>query len=393
MEKVKKLWRSIPIWLTLVLLMVVFLLLATFATGKTSQWATGRMMSISVAYEYNHTENENEAVIYFDLTRTWDEMSEEDKNTYTVYQMIYQYSALVWYPLFVVIAAFLFYRFKMKEPLEILSNASKKIAANDLDFHIEYEGSDEMARLCQAFETMRSSVQQNNISMWRSVEERKRVNSAFAHDLRTPITVMKGYADMLQNYMPKEQLTREKEIQTVSKIQNNIGRLEQYIASMSAIQKLEDLEMEPAFVKAENLVTEIKEVADILCKENRKKFTLQSTLNVRVLSIDRNILMQICENLMANAVRFCWSEIQIIVNTDKDYITVSVLDDGPGFTVEALEMAKKPFYKGEDTSADMHFGLGLYICNLLCEKHGGSCRLSNHKSGGAEVTFTLKSAG
>lgn len=388
MEKIKKIWRSIPIRVAFVLTVAVFILLATFATSKTNSWAMRNLTDISYNYHYNYSQNGNE--IIYEIVPPYEELTAEDQERYNLYNTIYQYSALFWYSLFIILAALLFYRLKLKKPLDLLSEASKKIADNDLDFHIEYDGHDELAQLCSAFEIMRSSVQQNNIAMWRSVEERKRVNSAFAHDMRTPITVIKGYADMLQNYMPKQKLSREKEMQTASKIRNHIGRLEQYIESMSAIQKLEDLEIAPSPVTVSALISEIKESATIICGEHGKQLFLDSAIHTDTVTIDKNVLLQIYENLIANAVRFSKSVIHIDIQSEADYICICVRDDGQGFGYEELEMAKKPYYKGENTSADMHFGLGLYICNLLCEKHKGACTLSNAKNGGAVVTATLK---
>lgn len=388
MEKIKKIWRSIPIRVAFVLTVTIFVFLATVATNKTNSWAMRNLTDISKNYHYIYSQNGDEVI--YEIVPPYDDLTAEDKERYNLFNTIYQYSALFWYSLFIILAALLFYRLKLKKPFDLLGEASKKIADNDLDFHIEYDGHDELARLCSAFETMRSSVQQNNITMWRSIEERKRVNSAFAHDMRTPVTVMKGYADMLQNYMPEQKLSREKEIQTVSKIRNHIGRLEQYIESMSAIQKLEDLEANPTFVDVSALVSEIKESATIICGENGKHFSVDTIENAGAVSIDRNVLLQIYENLIANAVRFSKSEIRIELKTDANHINLCVRDDGQGFSNEELTNATKPYYKGENTSADMHFGLGLYICNLLCEKHGGTCTLSNGENGGAVVTATLK---
>ena len=388
MEKIKKIWRSVPIRAAFVLTVTIFVFLATIATNKTNSWAMRNLTDISKSYHYNYSQNGDEVI--YEIVPPYNDLTEEDKERYNLFNTIYQYSALFWYSLFIILAALLFYRLKLKKPFDLLGEASKRIADNDLDFHIEYDGHDELARLCSAFETMRSSVQQNNITMWRSIEERKRVNSAFAHDMRTPVTVMKGYADMLQNYMPDQKLSREKEIQTVSKIRNHIIRLEQYIESMSAIQKLEDLEANPTFVDVSALVSEIKESATIICGENGKHFSIDTVENTSSVSIDRNVLLQIYENLIANAVRFSKSEIRIELKTDTNNICLCVRDDGQGFSNEELTNATKPYYKGENTSVDMHFGLGLYICNLLCEKHGGTCTLTNGESGGAVVTATLK---
>ena len=88
-------------------------------------------------------------------------------------------------------AALLFYKNKLKKPIDILNGASKKIANNNLDFKIQYDSKDEMGQLCSSFEKMRISLSENNSRMWRSMEERKRLNAAFAHDLRTPLTDIK----------------------------------------------------------------------------------------------------------------------------------------------------------------------------------------------------------
>ena len=92
----------------------------------------------------------------------------------------------------ILLAAVLFYRNKLKRPLTILKEAAEKISAQELDFSVAYAAQDEMGNLCRSFEEMRQALQQNNRLMWQQMEERRRINAAFAHDLRTPLTVLKG---------------------------------------------------------------------------------------------------------------------------------------------------------------------------------------------------------
>ena len=79
------------------------------------------------------------------------------------------------------------------------------ISNNNLDFSIKYDSKDELGELCSSFETMRFTLANNFSEMWRQMEERKQLNAAFAHDLRTPLTVLKGYNEILQS---KHRLTR-----------------------------------------------------------------------------------------------------------------------------------------------------------------------------------------
>ena len=112
--------------------------------------------------------------------------------------------------------------------------ASEKISNNDLDFSIEYDSKDELGQLCTSFEIMRTALANNFTEMWRQVEERKQLNAAFAHDLRTPLTVLKGYNEMLQ--ASDNPQTRE----TAVTMGKHILRMETYVSSMSNLRRLED---------------------------------------------------------------------------------------------------------------------------------------------------------
>lgn len=96
----------------------------------------------------------------------------------------------------------LFYKRELEEPVKLLMDASAKISDNCLDFSIVCHKKNELGMLCQSFEKMRDALYRNNQEMWRMLEERKNVNTAFSHDMRTPITVLKGYRDLLENYIP-----------------------------------------------------------------------------------------------------------------------------------------------------------------------------------------------
>ena len=95
-----------------------------------------------------------------------------------------------------------------------------------------------MGQLCNSFEIMRNTLAKNFSEMWRQVEERKQLNAAFAHDLRTPLTVLKGYNEMLQ----ASDYARTRE--TAATMGKHISRMETYVCSMSNLQRLEDAQPE-----------------------------------------------------------------------------------------------------------------------------------------------------
>lgn len=96
-----------------------------------------------------------------------------------------------------------FYKHKLKCPIEELELASQQVGRNNLDFHITYENEDEMGRLCREFERMRGQLAENNQQLWKMLEEEKALRAAIAHDIRSPLSVLEGYQEMLSEYLPK----------------------------------------------------------------------------------------------------------------------------------------------------------------------------------------------
>ena len=108
----------------------------------------------------------------------------------------------------------------------ILEGAVDRIGRKDLDFTVSYASEDEMGRLCASFEEMRKSLEENQKEMWKLVEDQKQLNAAFAHDLRTPLTVIRGYSDFLVRYLPKGTISQEKLKDTLGLLAEQCGRLE-----------------------------------------------------------------------------------------------------------------------------------------------------------------------
>lgn len=278
---------------------------------------------------------------------------------------------------------FLFYRRRIRKPLQALIGSAERVAAGDLDFRVDLRRRDEFGRIGEAFERMRSELERGNRQIWQLAEQRKRLNAAFSHDLRTPLAVLKGRIDLLVDFYPSGELDREEMMSAIAALRRNAERLERYVSSMSAVQKLDDLEAEPRLTELTELTEELREIAEVL--RGTRMLDFGSVLPATV-SLDRNLVARVFENLIVNAQRFAEETITVRFDQTSDSFSIIVSDDGPGFSSEALNRAAEPYYRGDNAQADVHFGLGLYICRMLCEKHGGSLRLGSAPSGGAEVT-------
>lgn len=377
--KTKKSFRLIPAY---VLLAVLFLLGAMCIADIEREYIANVQMSVAERY--------TDQVETFNEHKVWDTQGNEyvltEKDSRQIQRLdffayIFPHMA---YISSTFLAGLVYYRRKLKRPLSILKNGTERIANNDLDFVIKYDADDEFGQLCDAFEKMRSSLEENSKETWRQMEERKRLNASFSHDLRTPLTVLEGHLEILQKYTDNGALSREdiSEIYSIMNIQ--VKRLSRYVSSMSKLQSLEDIPISPRPTNSNELIGTLKNTAEIICVE--KKLFFENEIKCSELNVDVEIILQVFENLMSNAARYANSEINVRCRTSGKHLYIIVSDDGQGFDSKDIKIATDPFYTTEKKSEGEHFGLGLNICKILCQRHGGDIILKNNKLGGASIT-------
>lgn len=320
-----------------------------------------------------------------------------------------------------------FYRVHIDGPLAELAGAADRIAERDLDFSVGAVRGRELGRLSETIERMRASLLEAQRELWRTAESRRRLNAAFAHDLRTPITVLKGTVEMAQMRLCRGDTL---EAGALEPLASQVARLERYATAMGGLTKLEDrqvereafapddlleglsrhvsgvfaarggglrLELPPAPETADApmpgaVVGPVSEAADVPASETAG--VPVSALQIATddpaatpLVLDLLLVEEVLDNLLSNACAHASACVTFDMSVDAGFLTVVVTDDGLGFTPEALRRGCDPFFS-ENKSAE-HFGLGLNVSSVLCGLHGGRIALSNAESGGARVTATF----
>ncbi len=318
---------------------------------------------------------------------TWQPLSTWDTVAYYG-----SYAAMVGLPVFYIAvgigaAAAVYYRKKLREPITQLQNGVERIQEDNLDFHIEYDGDDELGRLCCSMEKMRRELRQKHKALWESLEQRKLLNASVSHDLRTPITVLKGYLDYLEKNIPQDKLTEDMLLDTVSSMQGAVNRLELYVESVRDIEKIENIEIEKRSENVKLLLNELR--SNVLQLAGNKEIIISNDITVDKIQIDKGVFFRILENLLQNALRYAEKQVSINLSHKKDFLILTVKDDGKGFSAADLEKATTVFYSNDKEK--QHFGIGLSVCKILCEKHGGLLYVGNQKEKGACVTAKLKS--
>ena len=333
-----------------------------------------------------------------------------------------------------------FYRRHVGGPLSVLEAAADRIARQDLDFQIGAVRGRELGRLGAAMEGMRSSLLATQRELWRTAEDRRRLNAAFAHDLRTPVTVLKGTLEMAR--MKADRAGSGEDVRkTLDTLSGQADRLESYAQLMSRVTKLEDREVMRSACAPSDVarVLERQAAGYVATRGSGCKLLFSLGDGMRAagagdgsvaapdaggaagagvghaaepdaeraaepcpepLSIDMQLVEEVLGNLLGNACDHARSKVAVSVDLlqpEQDSFAAGargdvrlelvVTDDGRGFTAEALHHGCDPFYS-EAKSAE-HFGLGLNIARTLARLHGGAVELGNLEGRGACVTATF----
>ncbi len=345
-----------------------------------------RYMTIN-SPDFQMDENTGNYILDIDNNNiTWQPLSRWDTVIYYG-----SYAAMVGLPVFYIAvgigaAAAVYYRKKLREPITQLQNGVERIQEDNLDFHIEYDGDDELGQLCCSMEKMRRELRQKHKALWESLEQRKLLNASVSHDLRTPITVLKGYLDYLEKNIPQDKLTEDMLLDTVSSMQGAVNRLELYVESVRDIEKIENIEIEKRSENVKLLLNELRSNVRQLTED--KEIIISNDITVDKIQIDKGVFFRILENLLQNALRYAEKQVSINLSHKKDFLILTVKDDGKGFSAADLEKATTVFYSNDKEK--QHFGIGLSVCKILCEKHGGLLYVGNQKEKGACVTAKLK---
>lgn len=376
MEKVK----NISLRKSLICHIIVFVLAAVLLSIVTSYICRSSIEHIQDSYPYDGRkyyltdENGNRLGKGTYISENAAVMSERDTKLIKLLDALPQAAVPVYSAACIIAAVACFYRSRLKKPLYLLDNAAQKIAQNDLDFTVSYERNDEMGRLCGSFETMRKTLQENNLKLWRQIEERKRINAVFAHELRTPLTVLRGYGEMLA------EADADSTEAVAAAMLSNISRLEKYANSMSSLSRIEEIAVKPSEYEAYRLGDILEETMSLLCGD--KAGTFDFSADCEKIYMDESAVMQVYNNILSNAASYADKRIDVRADVKGELLSICVSDDGGGFSAECLKNAKLPYYTESEERSE-HFGLGLYVSSVLCEKHKGYLEISNGSRGAA----------
>lgn len=274
-----------------------------------------------------------------------------------------------------------------------LTAASEKIAAQELDSLVFTRAQvREFDAALTAMQTLGQNLTTALQNQWAAEQQRAEQTAALAHDLKTPLTVIVGNAELLA----EEPLT-DAQRPCVASILRGAGRAQQYLADLRSVNTVGQAET-AAPVDAVGFLAARGATGAALCAPKKVEFALESTLpDGFVFMAQAGQLARAVDNLLDNAARHtpAGGRVTLRCTTKEGILRFAVADSGPGFTPAALQKAGQLLYTGDTArTAGGHQGFGLYFCRQVAQAHGGRVEIKNKTPGpGAEVVLAILIAG
>ena len=217
--------------------------------------------------------------------------------------------------------------------------------------------------------------------------------SMSAHDLRTPLTAISGYASLMLDILPQETSPRVQDYLKI--VMHQAGRLNGLISDFLDLDQIEEgqLKLEPEPLDLREIVEEVTQVMQI--NANSRETDLNTSLPKTPLSLwaDRDKLYRVVYNLIGNAIKYTprQGRVEVKAKQDGDQIVLHVVDNGRGLTDEQLTNLFQIYYRTEDAkkSKTQGTGLGLYIVKMLVEAHQGQITVTSQPGHGSTFSVTL----
>ena len=277
----------------------------------------------------------------------------------------------------------------LSKEMKILNETTNNITMENLEFKINYGNIIEINSVLSALDKMKKQLNDSLQRQWHNEEVRKSQISALAHDIKTPLTIIKGNSELLSEL----DLNCEQRAFNDGII-NEISTIENYIKTLLEIMNSEkSLKVEKKIISADVFLKDIIHASSCICSKKKIKFIKEICHMPNKINVDPHMLKRALLNIISNAVDYGQEEgilcfTACIVNESIEFI---VEDSGKGFTNEEIKYAKEQFYQGDKSrNSKNHYGMGLYIAQKFIENHNGSIILSNsEKLSGAKVTVTI----
>mgnify|MGYP004521369323 FL=1 len=278
--------------------------------------------------------------------------------------------------------------------LETVQQVTEKIAANDLDFEVTQDtGIREINAVMASLGTLRDALKASLTTQWQKEQQKSEQLAALAHDIKTPLTVIRGNAELLQE-SAEDAFSRGSATYIVESAED----INTYLEKMRAVLSNEALAPYSAVQSVQDFVEILRHAAKQLTQAAQLPLHEQLNVSEGAVCVHTEEALRAWNNLLSNAATYtdgaegiaCSYTVQ--ENEDGRYLVAMVRDYGAGFTAKDLQHADEAFYIGDESRhLRNHQGLGLAIAKaVMCAQGGMICYANATEGAGATVSLWFK---
>ncbi|MDY3872287.1 MAG: HAMP domain-containing sensor histidine kinase [Roseburia lenta] len=280
--------------------------------------------------------------------------------------------------------------------LRQLNNAAENIRDGNLDFSIDTKGHDEISELSESFEAMRKRLQMNAQEKLDAEQEHRMLISNIAHDLKTPITAIKGYSEGILDGVAD---TPEKQERYLKTIYNKANEMNTLINELTLYSNIDTNKIPYNFHKlnVKDYFTDCMEELEMDLENQHMQLTFFNYVDEDTLMIaDPEQLGRVIHNIIGNAIKYMRAEepsfISMRIKDVGDFIQVEIEDNGKGISNKDLPYIFDRFYRADASrnSAAGGSGIGLSIVKKIIEDHGGKIWATSKENVGTVMYFVLR---
>lgn len=280
-------------------------------------------------------------------------------------------------------------------PLVKLKKATKNIKEGNLDFVLEVEGNDEFSQLCQDFEEMRKRLKESTEEKILMDKENKELISNISHDLKTPITAVKGYVEGIMDGVAD---TPEKMDRYIRTIYNKANEMDRLINELTFYSKIDTNRIPYTFNKI-HISDYFEDCVDELSVELESSGVSLTYFNYleedAVVIADAEQLKRVINNIVSNSLKYMDKPkgvINIRLRDVGDFIQIEIEDNGKGIAQKDLANIFERFYRTDASrnSSKGGSGIGLSIVKKIMEDHGGQVWARSKEGTGTTMYLALR---
>ena len=280
-------------------------------------------------------------------------------------------------------------------PLVKLKKATQNIKEGKLDFVLDVEGNDEFSELCQDFEEMRRRLKESTEEKNLIEKENKELISNISHDLKTPITAVKGYVEGIMDGVAD---TPEKMDRYVRTIYNKTNEMDHLINELTFYSKIDTNRIPYTFSKlnVEDYFADCAEEVGLELETRGIELVYANYVEKDVMVIaDGEQIRRVIHNIISNAIKYMDKPkgiIQIRIKDVGDFIQIEIEDNGKGIGPKDLPYIFDRFYRTDVSrnSSKGGSGIGLSIVKKILEDHGGKVWATSRLGIGTIMYFVLR---